>query len=102
MYNYLALLVMAGVTYLVRALPFALIQRKIRSRFLKSFLAYIPATVLAAMTIPDIFRATSEPLYGAAALLVGTVMAYRRFGLFAVAAGACAAVLLARAAAGLA
>ena len=39
---FLYLLVMAGVTYLVRAIPFILIRRKIKSRFLNSFLYYIP------------------------------------------------------------
>ena len=51
------LLVMAGVTYLVRAVPFVLIRRKIKNRFLISFLYYIPYTVLAAMTFPASFSA---------------------------------------------
>ena len=48
------LLVMAGVTYLIRALPFVLVNKKIENRFLNSFLYYIPYTVLAAMTFPAI------------------------------------------------
>ena len=34
------LLVMAGVTYLVRAIPFAVFNKKIENRFFRSFLAY--------------------------------------------------------------
>ena len=55
---FLYLLVMAGVTYLVRAIPFILIRKKIKSRFLNSFLYYIPYTVLAAMTFPAILRSS--------------------------------------------
>ena len=53
------LLVMAGVTYLIRALPFVLVNKKIENRFLNSFLYYIPYTVLAAMTFPAILTATA-------------------------------------------
>ena len=43
--------VMALVTYLIRMLPFTLFRRKINSRFIRSFLYYIPYAVLAAMTL---------------------------------------------------
>ena len=49
------LLVMAGVTYLIRMLPLTVFRREIRSRFLRSFLYYVPYAVLGSMTIPDIF-----------------------------------------------
>ena len=52
--------VMALVTYLVRAVPFAAMNRKITSPFFKSFLAYIPYAVLSAMTVPAIFTATGS------------------------------------------
>ena len=44
------LLVMAGVTYLIRALPFVLVNKKIENRFLNSFLYYIPYTVMGPTT----------------------------------------------------
>ncbi len=50
--------VMAGVTYLIRMLPFAFFRRKIKSQFFRSFLYYIPYAVLSAMTIPAIFYTT--------------------------------------------
>lgn len=53
------LLVMAGVTYLIRMLPLTVFRREIRSPFLRSFLYYVPYAVLGAMTRPDIFYATA-------------------------------------------
>ena len=50
--KYLA--VMAVVTYLIRVLPYVFMRKEVNNRFFKSFLAYVPYTVLAAMTIPAI------------------------------------------------
>ena len=49
---WLYIVVMAGVTYLIRMLPLALLRKKLRSRFIKSFLFYVPYAVLAVMTLP--------------------------------------------------
>lgn len=51
-------LVMAGVTYLIRALPFVLLRRKIENPFVLSVLYYAPFAVLGAMTLPDILFST--------------------------------------------
>ena len=70
---YLALFVMAGVTYLIRMLPFAFFRKKIESRFIRSFLDYVPYAVLAAMTVPAVFSSaggTIPSVFGAAAALV--------------------------------
>ena len=70
---YLALFVMAGVTYLIRMLPFAFFKKKIESRFIRSFLDYVPYAVLAAMTVPAVFSSaggTIPSVFGAAAALV--------------------------------
>ena len=40
------ILVMAGVTYLIRMLPLVLFRKKIESQFVKSFLYYVPYAVL--------------------------------------------------------
>ena len=68
------LLIMAGSTYLVRAIPFALMRKKIKNRFVVSFLYYLPYTVLAAMTFPSALYATgnivSASIGLAAAILV--------------------------------
>ena len=48
------LIVMAGVTYLVRMLPLTVFRKEIKSVFVKSFLHYVPYAVLGAMTFPDV------------------------------------------------
>lgn len=71
--------VMAGVTYLVRMVPFTLMRRKISSKFLKSFLYYIPYAVLSAMTIPAIFYSTGNMITAVAGTVAAIILAY--FGL---------------------
>lgn len=92
---YLYILVMAGVTYAIRVLPLTLIRRQITNRFLRSFLYYVPYVTLAVMTFPAILEAAASPAAGAAALIVGVVLAWLGAGLFPVAAACCAAVFLA-------
>ena len=88
------LLVTAGVTYLVRMVPMVALKKKIRSRFLLSFLHYIPYAVLSVMTVPAIFYATENPLSAAAGFVVALALAWRGKSLLQVAAAACGAVLL--------
>ena len=64
---YLYILVMAGVTYLIRMLPLTLIRGKIKNRFLKSFLYYVPYACLMAMTFPAVFYATAADASAATA-----------------------------------
>ena len=61
------LVVMAGVTYLIRMLPLTLLQKKIENVWLRSFLYYVPYACLAAMTFPAILSATESPASAAAA-----------------------------------
>ena len=65
------LLVMAGVTYLIRMLPLAAIRSKVKSVFLQSFLYYVPYAVLGAMTFPAVFSSTGS----VGASVCGTVAA---------------------------
>lgn len=88
------LLVTAGVTYLVRMVPMAALKRKIRNRFVMSFLHYIPYAVLSVMTVPAVFSATEEPVSAAVGFLVALMLAWRGKSLLQVAAAACGAVLL--------
>ena len=88
------LLVMAGVTYLVRAIPMALIKEKIKNRFVLSFLHYIPYTVLSAMTVPAIFYATDSPISAAVGFAVALVAAFFERSLVQVAALSCLGVLV--------
>ncbi len=95
-YPYLlsAIFVMALVTYLPRMLPLALFRKPIRSRFIRSFLSYVPYAVLAAMTFPAVFQSTSSYLSALVGLLVALVFAYLEKGLLTVALSATAAVLI--------
>ena len=80
--------IMAGITYLVRMLPMTIFRKKIQNRFVKSFLAYVPYAVLAAMTFPEIFYATGNLAAGIAGRLVALLLAYKGRGLLTVALGA--------------
>ncbi len=91
---WLYLLTMAGVTYLIRMLPLVLIKKKIRNRYLLSFLYYIPYTVLAVMTIPAIFSSTSYLLSAAAGFIAAVIMSLCRKDLLTVAAVSCFTVLI--------
>ena len=91
---FLYLLVLAGSTYLVRAIPFAAIKKKITNPFLRSFLFYIPYTVLAAMTFPAVFYATGNIIAAATGVAVALFFAVRGKGLTPVALASCIAVFL--------
>lgn len=89
---YIYILVMAGVTYLVRMLPLALIQKEITSPFVKSFLFYVPYACLAAMTFPAILTSTGSIISAAAGFAVALIAAYKEKSLVTVALLACCAV----------
>lgn len=88
------LLVMAGVTYLVRMLPFVLVRKKIKSRFVRSFLYYVPYSVLSVMTIPAIFFSTGNFISALAGTFVAVILSYFGKSLLTVAASASGAVLI--------
>ena len=90
------LLVMAGVTYLIRMLPLTVFRREIKSRFVMSFLHYVPYAVLGAMTIPEVFYSTGSLWTALAGLAVAVVLAWRGKGLLTVAIAACVAVAAAQ------
>lgn len=89
------LLVMAGVTYLVRMLPLVLVKKKIKNRFLVSFLHYIPYAVLSCMTIPACLYASGSLISAAVGTAAALYLAYRGKGLLTVACAACFAVFAA-------
>ena len=91
---YLYIATMALTTYLIRVLPLTIFRKPIRSRFLRSFLHYVPYCCLTAMTVPSILTSTESVISGAAALVVGIVLAYRGKSLLTVSVAASAAVML--------
>ena len=91
---YLYIATMALTTYLIRVLPLTLFRKPIKSRFLRSFLYYVPYACLTAMTFPAILSSTASMISGAAALIVAVVLAYRGKSLLTVSLAASAAVML--------
>ncbi len=65
------LFVMAGITYLIRMVPLVLVKKKIKNKYILSFLYYIPYAVLSVMTFPAIFYSTSSVI----SAIVGTAIA---------------------------
>jgi len=90
------LIVMAGVTYLVRMLPLTVFRKEIKSVFVKSFLHYVPYAVLGAMTFPDVLYSTGSLWTALAGLIVAVIMAWRGRSLLTVAIGACLTVAAAQ------
>ena len=91
----LCIAVMALVTYLPRVLPLAIFKKKITNRYLRSFLAYVPYAVLAAMTFPEVFYSTGNLFSALCGTAVALALAYFGRGLLTVALGGAAAVFLA-------
>lgn len=91
---YIYLLVAAGVTYLIRALPMTLIRKNMKSRFIRSFLSYVPYVTLAVMTFPAILFETESIYSAAAGFLAALLIAYFDGNLFKVVVGGCAVVFL--------
>lgn len=94
MKTFIYVAVMAGVTYLIRMIPFTLFRKKIQSPFFRSLLYYIPYAVLSAMTIPAIFTSTGSVVTSLVGTAVAVVLAYFEKPLIVVALAASAAALV--------
>ncbi len=92
--TWIYILIMAAVTFVIRALPMTLMRRFIEHPFLRSFLYYVPYVTLAVMTFPAIIECTASPLAGAAALVIGIVLALLGVKLVGVAALCCVTVFI--------
>ena len=88
------LVIMAGVTYLVRMLPLVFCRKKIESRFIRSFLYYVPYAVLAAMTVPAIFYSTGTLLSAILGAATAVLLSYLGKSLLTVAASSSLVVLI--------
>lgn len=91
---YAYILVMAGVSFCIRALPVTLIRKEIKNQFLRSFLYYVPYVTLSVMTFPAIMDATALPIAGLAAFLVGIIAAWLGASLFRVSILSCLVVFV--------
>lgn len=90
----ICVIIMAAVTYAIRALPFTVFRREIKSVWLKSFLYYVPYAVLAAMTFPVIFFSTGSVIGAAAGCFAAMAAAFFGGGLMTAAAVSVAASLI--------
>lgn len=90
---FIYLFIMAGITYLIRVLPFVIFKKKITSRFVRSFLYYVPYAVLGAMTFPEILYSTGNYVSAVAGLIVACILAFKEKSLLTVAIFACVAAL---------
>lgn len=93
-YLLICIAVMAVTTYLIRVTPMVVFRKKINNRFVKSFLYYVPYTVLAAMTFPAIFSSTGTYISAIAGCVVAVILAFFKRGLVIVALGAAATVFI--------
>lgn len=85
---------MALMTYLIRVTPMVLFRKKIENNRIRSFLYYIPYTVLAAMTFPAIFSSTGSKVGAIGGCIAAVLLAYAKKGLLVVALGAAAVAFL--------
>ncbi len=91
---YIYIFVMAVVTYFIRMLPLTLIRGKIKSRFIKSFLNYVPYACLIAMTFPAVFYSAGNLAGIIAGVGVAIILALIGKGLVTVALAASLMVFL--------
>ena len=91
---YLYILVMSLTTYLIRALPLLFFKKPIKSRFVRSFLHYVPVACLTTMTFPAILYTTDHLLSGAVGLALAVALALKKKSLITVSAAACLGVFL--------
>ena len=91
---YIYMLIMAGVTYLIRVMPLTLIRKEIKSTFIRSFLYYVPYVTLSIMTFPAIIQATQNPIAAAIAFVVAIILAWFGRSLFQVSVIACVVVFV--------
>lgn len=91
---YAYIIIMALTIYTVRVLPLTLITKPIKSKFIRSFLYYVPYVTLSIMTFPAIIEATNQPIAGMLALIIGMILAWKDMGLLKVSMICCLVVLI--------
>lgn len=91
---FIYLLIIVGTTYLIRAIPFVSIRKKIKNKYVNSFLYYIPYTVLAAMTFPTSLYVTGHILSSVCGLIAAIIVAIKSKNLTIVAVVSCITVLI--------
>lgn len=77
-------LVMFAITYLTKGITLIFVKKDIKSKYIRSFLYYLPYSVLSVMVFPTILFSTSTIWSGLAGTAVALVLAFFRKGLLPV------------------
>lgn len=91
---YILILLMAGVTYLIRVIPLLVLRKPIKNRFFRSFLYYAPYVTLAVLTFPSILYSTGSFYSALAGTVVAIIASFFKLGLPVTAAAGCITALL--------
>ena len=91
---YIYIAAMAVTTYLIRILPMTLFRKPIKSRFLRSFLHYVPYACLTSMAFPSVLTSAGSLAAAICALAVAVTLSWRGTGLVVVALSSSAVVYL--------
>lgn len=86
--------VMFAVTYATKAIGLLFVKRPIRNQFIRSFLYFLPYSVLAVMVFPGILFSTGWIWSGIAGTAVALILAFFRRGLLVVSVASIATVFL--------
>lgn len=84
MYLLICLIILGIVTYIPRVIPLIL-NKQIKSNYIKSVLYYMPYCVLSAMTFPSVIYSTSSILFSFIGTITAIILAYRGRSLIEVA-----------------
>lgn len=85
---------MAGITYLCRALTLVLVRKKITNVRVLSFFEYLPYGVLSAMVFPAVLYSSASIISAVVGTVVAVILSFFKRGLLTVALSATAAVFM--------
>ncbi|MDO5717344.1 MAG: AzlD domain-containing protein [Tissierellia bacterium] len=91
---YAYIFTMAAVTYMIRAIPLTIIRKKIESKFIRSFLYYVPYVTLSLIIFPSILKSTNSLYSALAGFITAVVFSYLGKSLFIVSVASCIAVFI--------
>lgn len=91
---YIYIAAMAVTTYLIRILPMTLFRKPIKSRFLRSFLHYVPYACLTSMAFPSVLTSAGSLAAAICALAVAVTLSWRGKSLVVVALSSSAVVYI--------
>lgn len=91
---FIYILIMSAVSFVIRDVPFTFFRKQIKSRFVRSFLYYVPYVTLSVMPFSSVIEVTGTVWAGLAAFAAGIVCAWFGLGLFKVSLVCCGCELL--------